>query len=79
MKACSLTANDYGYNQSYLAFEMAYDILEQGLDPGRMRPRTPARGPLMVNAKRAQALGIRLSDEMRKSVQLVDTAAALKR
>jgi putative ABC transport system substrate-binding protein len=72
-----LTANDYGYNQSYLAFEMAYDILEQGLNPGRVRPKTPSRGPLMVNRKRAQMLGIPLSDEMRKAVQLVDSMAAL--
>lgn len=71
-----LTANDYGFNQSYLAFEMAYDILEQGLNPGRMRPRTPARGPLMVNRKRAEMLGIPLSEEMRKAVQLVHEAAA---
>lgn len=71
------TANDYGYNQSYLAFEMAHDILDKGLNPGHMRPRTPGRGPLMVNALRAQALGIRLSDATRKSVQLVHTAAAL--
>src|SRR5215510_1838529 len=64
-----LTANDYGYNQSYLAFEMAYDILEQGLNPGRMRPRTPERGPLMVNKKRANMLGITLNGEMRQAVQ----------
>ncbi|MCL4744184.1 MAG: hypothetical protein KJZ83_02100 [Burkholderiaceae bacterium] len=73
------TANDYGYNQSYLAFEMAHEILDRGLNPGDMRPRTPARGPLMVNALRAQALGIRLSDEMRKSVQMVHAAVALKK
>ncbi len=74
-----LTANDYGYNQSYLAFEMAYDILEQGLNPGRMRPRTPARGPLMINKKRAAVLGIPLHGELLKEVQLVDSSAALKR
>ena len=74
-----LTANDYGYNQSYLAFEMAFDILEQGLNPGRMRPRTPARGPLMVNTKRADMLGIPLNGEMRKAVQLIDSSAALKK
>jgi ABC-type uncharacterized transport system substrate-binding protein len=72
-----LTANDYGYNQSYLAFEMAYDILEQGLNPGRMRPRVPARGPLMVNTKRADALGIPLTAEIRNAVQLIHSAAAL--
>src|ERR1043166_8296812 len=73
-----LSANDYGYNQSYMAFAMAYDILEQGLNPGRMRPRTPPRGPLMVNKKRAEMLGINLG-EMRSAVQLVDSAAALNK
>lgn len=71
------TANDYGYNQSYQAFEMAHEILAQGLKPGNMRPRTPARGPLMVNTLRAQALGIVLSSDLRASTQLVHTAAAL--
>ncbi len=72
-----LTANDYGYNQSYLAFEMAYDILEQGLNPGRVRPKTPSRGPLMVNQKRAEMLGITLSRELRDTVQLTYSMAAL--
>jgi hypothetical protein len=58
---------------------MAYDILEQGLNPGRMRPRTPARGPLMVNTRRANMLGITIDGEMRKAVQLIDSAAALKK
>lgn len=74
-----LTANDYGYNQSYLAFEMAYDILEQGLNPGRMRPKTPAEGPLMINTKRAAVLGVHLDEETRKVVQLVGTADALEK
>src|SRR5919204_628012 len=39
------TANDSGYNQGYYAFEMAYDILEQGLNPSHMRTITPPRGP----------------------------------
>ena len=40
-----LTANDSGYNQGYLAFEMAHGILEKGLSPARMAGRTPERGP----------------------------------
>lgn len=72
-----LTANDSGYNQSYLAFEMAYDILEQGLDPGRMRVRTPARGPLMVNTQRARQLGLRIDDMRHKLEELVHSSAAL--
>ena len=74
-----LTANDYGYNQSYLAFEMAYDILEQGLDPGRMRVRSPGRGPLMVNARRARMLGLPLDGNKHLIEEMVDTAAALKK
>jgi ABC-type uncharacterized transport system substrate-binding protein len=74
-----LTANDAGYNQSFLAFEMAYDILEQGLAPGRMRTRTPARGPFMVNAKRAQMLGLPLDETQPLIEELVQTAAALEK
>ena len=72
-----LTANDYGYNQSYLAFGIAYEILEQGLNPGHIRPRTPARGPLMINTLRADMLEITINSELRKEVQLIHSAAAL--
>ncbi|MPZ45304.1 MAG: hypothetical protein GEV05_18300 [Betaproteobacteria bacterium] len=74
-----LTANDSGYNQSHLAFEMAYEILERGLDPGRMRARTPSRGPFMVNTLRAQMLGLPLEKHRHQIEELVSTAAALKR
>ena len=74
-----LTANDSGYNQSFLAFEMAYDILEQGLSPASMRTRTPSRGPYMVNKIRAQMLGISLQGKMHIIEQLIDSAAALQR
>ena len=72
-----LTANDSGYNQSYRAFEMAYDILEQGLNPGRMRTVTPARGLLMVNRQRAEMLGIDLSARRELIEEVVETARAL--
>jgi ABC-type uncharacterized transport system substrate-binding protein len=72
-----LTANDYGFNQSLTAFEMAYDILEQGLSPSKMRTRTPARGPYMVNSNRAAALGISLKDKMYLIDEVVDTSQAL--
>jgi ABC-type uncharacterized transport system substrate-binding protein len=74
-----VTSNDSGYNQSYLAFEMAYDILEQGLNPGRMRPKTPPRGQSMINSRRARMLGISIGDDLRKSVDLIHTAAAWTR
>jgi len=72
-----LTANDSGYNQAYKAFEMAYDILEQGLNPGRIRTITPQRGPLMVNRQRAMMLGISLDDKMALIEEIVDHAVAL--
>jgi ABC-type uncharacterized transport system substrate-binding protein len=72
-----LTANDSGYNQGYKAFEMAYDILEQGLNPGRMRTVTPPRGPLMVNRQRALMLGITLEDKLALIEEIVDNALAL--
>ena len=73
-----LTANDSGYNQGYVAFEMAFDILEQGLKPSLMRTKTPPRGPFMVNRKRAEMLGITLADKMDLIDEIVDEAMALK-
>ncbi len=72
-----LTANDSGYNQGFLAFEMAYSILEQGLNPARMAVKTPERGPYMVNRKRANALGIRIEEVMYLIDEVIDTSAAL--
>ena len=73
-----LTANDSGYNQGYTAFEMAYDILEQGLSPSLMRTKTPPRGPLMVNRNRAQALGISLAEHDYLIDEFIDSSAALE-
>jgi putative tryptophan/tyrosine transport system substrate-binding protein len=72
-----LTANDSGYNQSFAAFEMAYDILEQGLNPGRMRTRTPPRGPYLVNRQRAQALGISIEDKSFLIDEVIERSLAL--
>lgn len=71
-----LTANDSGFNQGYRAFEMAYDILEQGLNPSRMRTVTPQRGPLMINRQRARMLGIAIEGADYID-QIVDEALAL--
>ena len=73
------SASDSGYNQSYKAFEMAFDILEQGLNPSRMRTVTPKPGPLIVNRIRADALGISLDDKMDLIDEIVETSAALER
>lgn len=72
-----LTANDSGYNQGYRAFEMAYDILEQGLNPSRMRTVTPLRGPLMINRQRAEMLGIDIDAISDIIEEIVETAIAL--
>ena len=72
-----LTANDSGFNQAYRAFEMAYDILEQGLNPGLMRTITPSRGPYMVNRIRAASLGINLEEHADLIDEIVDEAVAL--
>jgi ABC-type uncharacterized transport system substrate-binding protein len=74
-----LTANDSGYNQGHMAFEMAYDILEQGFNPGRMRTQTPAKGPYMINRQRARMLGVSWEGKMDIIEEVVDTALALKR
>jgi ABC-type uncharacterized transport system substrate-binding protein len=73
------TASDSGYNQSYKAFEMAYDILEQGLNPSRMRTVIPPKGPLMVNRIRAKTLGISLDDKMDIIDEIIEDSIALKR
>ena len=74
-----LTANDSGFNQGQLAFEMAHGILENGLNPARMAVRTPDRGPYLVNRNRAKALGIRLENAMYLIDELVDKSLALQR
>lgn len=74
-----LTANDSGYNQGFLAFQMAYGILEQGLNPARMAVKTPERGPYMVNRQRARALGIPLEPALYLIDELIETSAALRR
>jgi ABC-type uncharacterized transport system substrate-binding protein len=72
-----LTANDSGYNQGYLAFEMAEGILERGLNPARMAVRTPERGPYLVNRNRARSLGIPLEPAMYLIDEVVDKSLAL--
>ena len=72
-----LTANDSGFNQGQLAFEMAHDILHKGLSPARMAVRTPDRGPYMVNRRRATQLGIDLDDAMYLIDEIVETSRAL--
>ena len=72
-----LTANDSGYNQGHLAFEMAHGILEKGLSPARMAVRTPERGPYLVNRNRAKALGIKLEDAMYLIDEVVEKSIAL--
>ena len=74
-----LTVSDSGYNQRYKAFEMAYDILEQGLNPSRMRTIVPPKGPLMVNRIRAKKLGISLKDKIDTIDEIVEEAIALER
>lgn len=72
-----LTANDSGYNQGYLAFEMAEIILEKGASPARMAVKTPDRGPYLVNRNRAAQLQISLKDAMYLIDEVVDKSFAL--
>lgn len=72
------TANDSGYNQGYAAFEMAVEILQHGSQPAQMPPRTPARGPLMVNRQRAAMLGIALEKTSNIVEELIEESLALK-
>ena len=72
-----LTANDSGYNQGYLAMEMAHGILDKGLSPARMAVRTPERGPYLVNRNRARSLGIPIEDAMYLIDEVVEKSLAL--
>ena len=74
-----LTANDSGFNQGHLAFEMAHEILSRGLSPARMAVRTPERGPYMVNRQRARALGVDLEEVLYLIDELIDRSLALER
>lgn len=74
-----LTANDSGFNQGHLAVEMAYNILDRGLNPARMAVRTPERGPYLVNRNRAKALGIKLDDALYLIDEVIETSLALRR
>lgn len=57
-------ATDAGFNQGYQAALIGNDILVNGADPATYSPVTPKRGPLTVNRKRAEMLGITLNDNM---------------
>ncbi len=72
------TANDSGYNQSYEAFLIAMSIIEQNYDVSKIQPRSPQRGPFMVNKQRAQMLGISLESKSELIEELVNEALALK-
>ena len=74
-----LSANDSGYNQGFLAFEMAHDILANGLKPANIAVRTPLAGPTLVNRKRAQALGISIEKKMFLIDQVINKSLALEK
>ena len=54
-------ADDSGYKQAYEAVSIAHDILTKGMKPATYPTRTPSRGALMVNKKRAARLNIVLT------------------
>ncbi len=70
-------ADDSGYSQGYEAVVIANDILANGADPATYPPRTPKRGPLMVNKQRAKMLGITLTQEMGIE-EYIEKAAAIE-
>lgn len=72
-----LTANDSGYNQGFMAFDMAEVILEKGASPARIAVKTPDRGPYLVNRNRAAQLKISLKDAMYLIDEIIDESFAL--
>lgn len=74
-----LTANDSGFNQGFMAFEMANLILEKRSTPARMAVRTPDRGPYLVNRIRADQLKISLTESLFMIDEVVTQSVALGR
>ncbi len=56
--------DDSGYSQAFEAVSIGRDILEKGANPSTYPTRTPKHGALMVNVRRARALGIELTEKM---------------
>jgi putative ABC transport system substrate-binding protein len=56
-------ADEPGYDQAFEAASMGRDILEQRADPATYPTRSPKRGALIVNARRARSLGIELAKQ----------------
>jgi putative ABC transport system substrate-binding protein len=73
-----LTANDSGFNQGQMAFELALPILERGVSPARIAVRTPDRGPYLVNRNRARQLGIALEPAMYMIDEIIEESVALQ-
>ena len=73
-----LTANDSGFNQGHMAFELALPILERGVSPARIAVRTPDRGPYLVNRNRARQLGIALEPAMYMIDEIIEESIALQ-
>ncbi|MEN9317150.1 MAG: hypothetical protein RIS35_3543 [Pseudomonadota bacterium] len=74
-----LTANDSGFNQGYMALEMANLILEKRSTPARMAVRTPDRGPYLVNKIRADQLRISLTESLFMIDEVITHSVALGR
>ncbi|MBF0484804.1 MAG: hypothetical protein HQL25_08890, partial [Candidatus Omnitrophica bacterium] len=58
-----LTADDSGYKQGYEAVRMADMILHGKKNPADIAVVAPSRGAIIVNKKRAQILGLDLTDK----------------
>lgn len=71
-----LVAEDSAYRQAYAAVKMAYRILKRGDKPAGMATQRPPRGPIIVNRKRAEMLGIKLGEKAAE--QFIDKALALE-
>jgi len=56
--------DDSGYNQGYEAMKIVHRILQQGELPGSIIVKAPPRGPFIINRKRAEMLGIVITESM---------------
>jgi ABC-type uncharacterized transport system substrate-binding protein len=58
-----LVVDDSGFKQGYEATRIAHMILHEKNNPASIPVNTPERGAIIVNRKRAEMLGINLSDK----------------
>ena len=72
-----LVVDDSGFKQGFDAMKIALDILLKGQDPALISVTAPTRGPVIINRRRAEMLGLDISG-IDFIEQYIDEAMALQ-